>query len=389
MNLLDWASNDAAVLDEILFSDRSLGHDIKVLGLTWTMKDDQLSVNHTNFDQTSDLTKWAVLKQIASVYDPLGLFSPVTLQGKLFLQKLWIKRLDWDESLSCQDKIEWNKIRKELAKLTICIFPRYIGLNGTKCDQVSYRLLGFCDASKHAYAAVVYLHQRKGDSCRVNLVFSKLSLAPSKTVSIPRLELLAGLIGTRAIQFVAEHLRLKLTQKHLWSDSQCVLNWIASGKHSSKFVENRLVEIGNHKDIVFHYIPSKDNPADLASRGTCINELLNNKLWWHGPEWLLQLTRVWRVWNENSSNQDTKGPVVMYQAKLFAGEDNPQTAQITSTDNGPFGMDKLRYSSMIKLLRLTALVCRFINRLKRGKSSNGPVQASEIEQVEKLWIEHI
>ena len=272
------------VLDEIPFSDRSLGHELKVLGLTWTMKDDELSINHTNFDQTSDLTKRAVLKQIASVYDPLGLFSPVTLQGKLFLQKLWIKKLDWDESFSC---LEWNKIRKELEKLTTCIFPRYIGLNGMQCDQVSYRLLGCCDASKHAYAAVVYLHQRKWNSSRVNLLFSKLRLAPSKTVSIPRLELLAALPGTRALQFVAEQLRLKLTQKHLCSDSQCVLNLIASGKHTSKSVENRLVEIGNHKDIVFHYIPSKDNPADLASRGTCINELLENKLWWHGPEWLI------------------------------------------------------------------------------------------------------
>ena len=79
----------------------------------------------------------------------------------------------------------------------------------------------------------------------------------------------------------------------------------------------------------------------------------------------------------------------MSEAKLFAGEDNLQTAQITSTDNGPFAMDKLRYSSMTKLLRVTALVCRFINRLKRGKASNGPVQASEIEQVEKLWIAYI
>ena len=105
-------------------------------------------------------------------------------------------------------------------------------MNGTKCDQVSYRLLGFYDASKHAYAAVVYLHQRKGESCRVNLVFSKLRHVPN----IPRLELLAAFIGTRAIQFVEEQLRLTLAQKHLWSDSQCVLNWIASVKHSSKFV---------------------------------------------------------------------------------------------------------------------------------------------------------
>lgn len=93
-----------------------------------------------------------------------------------------------------------------------------------KSNQINYHPLGFCDASKLAYAAVVYLCQEKGDRCKVDLVFSKLRLAPTKTVSIPRLELLAALIGTRAIQFVDKQLRLKLTQKHLWIDSQCVLN---------------------------------------------------------------------------------------------------------------------------------------------------------------------
>ena len=93
INLRDWVSNDGAVLEDIPVHDR-----IKVLGLTWTIKDDELSINYTNFDQTSDLTKRTLLKQIASVYDPLGIFSPVTLPGKLFLQELWTKKLDWDES---------------------------------------------------------------------------------------------------------------------------------------------------------------------------------------------------------------------------------------------------------------------------------------------------
>ena len=339
MNLRDWASNDADVLDEIPFKDRSAGQNIKVLGLTWNIKDDQLIINFTQTDQTSELSKRAVLRQIASVYDPLGLFSPVTLPGKLFLQALWIKKLDWDESLSSHDEKEWNRIKTELEKLTVCKFPRYIGLTEENCNQVSCRLLGFCDASKHAYAAVVYLYQRKGTSCKVNLVFSKLRLAPNKSVSIPRLELLAALIGTRAIQFVTKQLRLKLTQKHLWSDSQCVLNWIASGKHASRFVENRLEEIRKHKDIDFHYIQSKDNPADLASRGTNINELLESNLWWHGPKWLLEPTQVWKVWSENNSKTDADTQSVMYEAKLLARESNLEIKEINQTDNGPFGMD--------------------------------------------------
>ena len=387
MNLRDWASNDRDVLHKIPLSDRSSGEQMKVLGLTWTITEDQLALNCTNFDQT--LTKREVLKQIATVFDPLGIFSPITLKGKLFLQDLWIKKLDWDESLSDEDKMEWTKVKIELDKLKSCKFPRYIGLNGKNSDLVSYQLLGFCDASKHAYAAVVYLHQRKGDNSRTDLVFSKLRLAPNKPVSIPRLELLAALIGTRAIQFVTKHLCLNLDQKHLWSDSQCVLNWIANGKHSSRFDENRLVEIRKHNDITFHYIPSEDNPADLASRGSSIRDLLESNVWWHGPKQLLEPSHEWKAWSTKNSTSDAESPSVMYEATLLEGGDELQAAEITDTDSGPFGMDISRYSSMTKLLRVTALVCRFINRLKHEGTAEGPIQVGEIEQAEKLWIKHV
>ena len=44
---------------------------------------------------------------------------------------------------------------------------------------------------------------------------------------------------------------------------------------------------------------------------------------------------------------------------------------------------------MTKLLRVTAIVCRFINRLKREGTAEGPIQVGEIEQAEKLWIKHV
>ena len=184
---------------------------MKVLGLSWIVKEDTISLNQITLDPVSDVSKRQVLKHIASVYDPLGLFSPVTLQGKLSLQELWNKKLSWDENLSSKDKSEWNNIKEDLKKLPSCRFPKIH-------DKVTYRLVGFCDASKHAYAGLVYLHQKIGDTCKVDHIFSNLRLAPNKTVSIPRLELLAALIGTRAIQFVANQLRVKLIENHLWID---------------------------------------------------------------------------------------------------------------------------------------------------------------------------
>lgn len=38
---------------------------------------------------------------------------------------------------------------------------------------------------------------------------------------------------------------------------------------------------------------------------------------------------------------------------------------------------------------MTSLICRFINRLKQKQTPNGPIQTSEIEQAEKLWIKYI
>ena len=71
-----------------------------ILSLTWVIEDDMIGFNKQKWSHAiPNLTKRVVLKQIASMYDPLGLFSPVTLQGKIFLQALWNKKLAWDESL--------------------------------------------------------------------------------------------------------------------------------------------------------------------------------------------------------------------------------------------------------------------------------------------------
>ena len=76
---------------------------MEILGLTWTVKEDILTLT-SQITKNLGLTKRIVFQQISSVYDPLGLFSPVTLRGKLSLQTLWDQKISWDEYLSEQDK---------------------------------------------------------------------------------------------------------------------------------------------------------------------------------------------------------------------------------------------------------------------------------------------
>ena len=134
--------------------------------------------------------------------------------------------------------------------------PRYIGGN-------EYKLFCFTDASAKAYSATVYLYSTVDETSNVNLVFSKARVAPIKQLSIPRLELLAVLIGTRCLNYVTEQLRLPETDRILWTDSQCVLHWMKSRKPLPVFVQNRLKEITSHKDIKFRYVTTTQNPADL------------------------------------------------------------------------------------------------------------------------------
>ena len=103
------------------------------------------------------------------------------------------------------------QILQQLSKLQI---PHFVS---HKDANVSYQILTFCDASAKSYAAAVYLRVVSQGLVQVNLVFSKMRLAPcdiekkrktkSKQLRLPRLELLAVLIGTRVTNFVAIELR--------------------------------------------------------------------------------------------------------------------------------------------------------------------------------------
>ena len=60
----------------------SASEGCKLLGLRWDRKEDTLSVAFPA--ENADPTKRGILGKLAKIYDPLGLVSPVTLEGKLF-----------------------------------------------------------------------------------------------------------------------------------------------------------------------------------------------------------------------------------------------------------------------------------------------------------------
>ena len=90
--------------------------------------------------------------------------------------------------------------------------------------------------------------------------------------------------------------------------------------------------------------------------------------------------------SKRDSESEVKGNKVFYEAKLVSAE-GPSEEHITRPDLSDF--DESRHSSLYKLLRTTAWVLRFINRLRKKEPMTGPLSTYEIERAKLLWELHI
>lgn len=183
----------------------------------------------------------------------------------------------------------WKSFYLNYQYISMIKIPRWV--NYTPESEVQFH--GFCDASEKAYAAAVYIRIREGDSIRTHLQVSKTRVAPIKTLSIPRLELCGALLLAEMIDNIIPQLT-PLTNYSLtcWTVSTIVLSWLAKPPCTwNIFVANRISKIIQITDpSKWNHVKSEDNPADLASRGSLPLELAANKLWWHGPQWLSDMS---------------------------------------------------------------------------------------------------
>ena len=91
----------------------------------------------------------------------------------------------------------------------------------------SVELHGFGDASTKACGAAVYIRcVDEAGHIPTHHVMSKSRVALTKTVSLPRLELLAAFTNARLLKFVAESLTLKIDRVVCWTDSMVTLQRI-------------------------------------------------------------------------------------------------------------------------------------------------------------------
>ena len=104
----------------------------------------------------------------------------------------------------------------------------------------------FCDASEQGYGTASYLRFTNSmDEVHVAFVMGKSRIAPAKKlISIPRLKLMAAVVGVRLRSLIQRELDVNIDKVVLWSDSTSVLYYIHSQSLNLKtFVAHRVGKI--------------------------------------------------------------------------------------------------------------------------------------------------
>ncbi|XP_070518841.1 uncharacterized protein [Cardiocondyla obscurior] len=395
-NLNSFISDAKEIMDRAGFDlrgweyshDNSLNNQTTVLGILWDKKSDTLALNVSDFSVLSDseITKRNILSFAHRVFDPLGVVCPVMLCPRILLQDTWNLDLTWDNVVPDDIKIKFFKWIKDLKNLKEINIPRCFLGEISESDNISLHI--FCDASKTAYASVIFIRVENCYGVNVYFVQAKTRVAPAKKsttntkASIPRLELLAATIGVRLASNVLNILKVKNMRLFYWTDSSTVLAWIKRKCNWATFVYNRVKEICTLSDpIHWHHIQGLSNPADLPSRGCTVSQLISSR-WWEGPRWLYKKIENWPTHDEWSCDENE---INLELKKTASKKDSICTLVTIETNTKKENEIFNRFSSFDKMIRVFVYILRFYyncrievrNRIK-GNPSYKEIQMSRI-----------
>ena len=373
--LRSWATNCSELMSLLQAEGNSTVCYEKVLGYKYFPEGDEIALAENLASNCEVVSKRSVLACISKIFDPLGTCLPVTVLGKIFLQKLWREKFDWDNELPAKFVKEWEKIKFEFQQLTFLRFPR------KTCDNQDISLIICCDSSKDVYGFCCYVKSANNRGVSCNLLFSKAKSAPAKQKTIPTLELMSVFLAVKCLPSILAAL-CKVQGITICVDAQIVLSWVLTGNVKAKnvFANNRVKDICKMRtetkdkfnvDLTFVYILTNDNQVDLLTRGISYNFFAKNSTFWeHGPEYLSSDLTSWPSQNLGCLSEKSK------QLSITAA--TVSIAEVTAL----FPINK--FSKLSKLLRVTAAVFMFIKKLRRQESS----KLECVNLARKYWIKN-
>ncbi|XP_078368252.1 uncharacterized protein LOC144652094 [Oculina patagonica] len=355
--------------EDLSFAKQQLGPPTtltKLLGLPWDKIADTLSVCFPQ--QPVEPTRRGILSQLAKIYDPLGLVSPTTLCGKLIFRDICERKLPWDVPIPIDLDKRWRK--------WLCNLPETLSVKRAVApfrESIQFiQLHAFGDASSQGVCAAVYAVVGQESGTTQGLITSKSRLS-KQNLTIPRLELVAGHMAANLAVNVRDALQNCNPVIHCWLDSTVALYWINGCGEYRQFVANRVQKIQQHQGIVWHHVPTDQNPADLGSRG---GSVISAPLWMNGPPWL-PYPDQWPPNIEIKASSESQA-----EAKV-----TKEILAIALPERDVFS-ELLEKYSLLKTLRICAWIARFLANCRNPKPRGlkGPLTTDEIRLQEAWWI---
>ena len=278
------------------------GKSVTVGGVKWFTLEDYftLNISEINFGKKhrgkrslaeigkipEKLTKLDCVSKIAEIFDPTGRAAPILAGFKSDRSVLTERKLDWEDRIPDDLRKIWTDNFEMMQELKHVRFRRAVIPDDAVSTDVE--LLCVADASEILICLGIYarfLRKSGGHSCQ--LLFGRTKVVP-KDMSIPRAELLAAVMNASSTHVVKTSLGKMVKKSWMLTDSQVALHWINCTKTKLKlWVRNRVIEIIRLVGLVWFYVESKQNVADIGTRkGATLRCIGPDGEWTNGYEWM-------------------------------------------------------------------------------------------------------
>ena len=373
---------------------------LKVLGMKWETEGDffrfdvilNFQKRDKNKNQTKcnsresceldfpcNLTRRMVLSLLASIYDPLGLILPYILKGKILMRNLIKQKtklnggLDWDECLNVEMQGAWKQFFLGLFDAREIKFRRSVKPLNTIGNPT---LIIFSDASQDSFGACAFIRwQVSEEEYEARLIAAKSRMAPNRAITIPCLEMCGAVLAVRLRETIINEMNFAFTEIIHIVDSSIVLSQIRKDSHKFKiFIANRVAEIQRKSKVdEWNWINSNENIADYVTKPRDMDDLKTESSWQKGPPFLTRKRQEWPICQE-----------VNEELSRLTGE---LLINICSDDSlDQFPIDISRYSSVRKLIRVTARVLKVFKCKSLVKGMLEIPDTDILNKAEEMWI---
>lgn len=276
--------------------------DTKALGYVWKVTTDELklkiklqlgkkdrgrscveSLNLVNIqEQLKRITKRNALGLTMSLYDNIGIFTPISLSLRLRMQNIFSVVKNWDDFVPEPQLNEFRAAVEEALLMKDISIPRCVT---PRLHDASFlpQLIGFSDASMQAVGFVFYVRYKLLNGCfTARLLTSKAKTSGVRKLSVPRAELLAFQMLAQSTEYMLRVLDIKFSETILLTDSMIVINQLQKPANEMDVFTGSRIDLiqtilKTNKTKILH-VPGEHNPADYCTK-ICNASQLTGTFW--------------------------------------------------------------------------------------------------------------